>query len=157
MPTLEEVFARVEPYTGSGPHYDFMGGSVVADQNCRVLVTVLNEHGFPQAGIKVTNMRVDAQWECIETNGAGQAEFFMGKGSKFSPPDQGPHTVYVGDGPKRLGAAVVGLGLLYGHHMDYSVGFKYTLNGGTPPPPDSTENKGCIVGLLEFILGMLKR
>lgn len=127
MATLEEVGAKIERYSGVGPHYQLVEGSVALDQVCRAIVTVRSHLGIPLAGVRVTD-----EWPggraILYTNAAGQAEFFFGPEAKFWPPDTGPHKIYVGRPGEVPSDEVVGLGLPNGHHADYQLTFQYVLD-----------------------------
>jgi len=156
---LSKMRTKIEKYSGDADTYfAFNGGAGVFDQNCRCIATVLDESGIPMTGVKVTNMRPDSQYECLETNGLGQVEFWFGPGAKFWEPNEGPHRVYVGEGTQVLGDMVRGMGLPDGHHAEYNIAFRKVKRTVEPPvdPEDPPQtNRGCVFAIMAFLWKLL--
>jgi hypothetical protein len=98
----------------------------------------------------VYNLRPDGRFEMVPTGGNGQSTFFLGRGSYFFAPQEGPHTVFVGDGgsseeqtpPKVMGDKLGSMGLPEGNHCDYVITFRQMTvgkdDGVTLGSPSST-------------------
>ncbi len=180
---LSAVRAKLLPYqpqTGES-YYGFTSGSARVDVGASITVYVLDSQGVPAGGVHVYNLRPDGKFEDLETGGNGQVTFYLGRGSYFFSPTEGPHTVFVGEGgnqdegtlPTVKGDRVTSMGLPEGHHVDYSLTFRQMTAGKddmpsptpmptptptppTPPPPTPSGSLGDAINYLEQALAILR-
>jgi len=66
--------------------------------------------------------------ESFATNASGRVEFFLGPGSRFTPPRGGPHRVYVGNPESLQSDLVYSLGSPQGQAVVYQLSFKQMLH-----------------------------
>ena len=145
---LADVRAHLTPYTAKPGEsfFGFTSGSARLDVGASISVYVLDTQGVPLAGAKVYNLRPDGKFEVIETAGNGQATFYLGRGSYFFAPQEGPHTVFIGEGgnseeglaPTAQSDRIGSLGLPEGRHCDYVLTFRQMTAG-----KDDTSTSGA--------------
>ncbi len=136
---LADVRAKLISYAPqpNETYYGFTSGSARVDVGASITVYVLDNQGVPAAGINVYNVRPDGRFEMIQTGGNGQATFYLGRGSYFFSGQDGPHTVFIGEGgnseelqaPKVMGDRIGSMGLPEGHHVDYVITFRQMTAG----------------------------
>jgi len=116
--------------------YGLTGATVVLDRNCSVTVYVLDKDGVPAAGLPIINQWPDGS-ENIPTGGNGQTVFYLGPGSRFWSPSDGPNTVYIGNVGQPVSDVLYSLGLPEGRHCEYTFTFREMVQGGAPTPTPS--------------------
>ena len=138
----------------TGLVWRFTSAGVVFDRDCRASVGVYDQHNIPQAGVTVRNVTVAGHVEREVTGSDGRANFFMGHGSGYSQPNQGPHTISVEGAPSDQ---VVGIGLPNGHHADFGISFQLRRddpgNGDDngEDPGNGEEPQGCLTAIFQII------
>jgi hypothetical protein len=92
----------------------------------KIIVRLKDESDRPVAGMTVTQEWPDGH-ESLESNGDGEVVFFLGPGSRFTPPRGGPHRVYVGRPESLHSDMIYSLGSPGGQSMIYSLVFRTTI------------------------------
>ena len=127
---LREAFAKVLAFQPDAAELFFALTESQATRSAerKIVVRLRDERDKPVAGKVVTQEWPDGH-ESLESDGEGEVVFFLGPGSRFTPPRGGPHRVYVGQPESLHSDMIYSLGSPGGQSMVYELVFRATVGG----------------------------
>ena len=124
---LREAYAKAlayQPETGE-VIFALAASQATRSEGPRLVVRLRDERDQPLAGTIVTQEWPDGH-ESLTSDTEGQVEFFLGPGSRFTPPRGGPHRVYVGQPEALHSDMIYSLGSPGGQPFLYKLLFRET-------------------------------
>ena len=127
---LREAFAKVLAFQPDAAELFFALTESQATRSAerKIVVRLRDERDKPVAGKVVTQEWPDGH-ESLESDAGGEVVFFLGPGSRFTPPRGGPHRVYVGQPESLHSDMIYSLGSPGGQSMVYELVFRATVGG----------------------------